>query len=388
MAKISSIIQPLVPGQTHATSLGQLLSAGRGEEVYLSTAYIREAGVTTIAKQLRKRAGKAKAFVGIANGATSLQGIQALFRTGIRIWLVDTGSRERIFHPKFYSTKDRNAVHAIIGSANLTHPGLHNNIEFGASLELDLRDRSDSEFYSSITQALESLPTRFPDNCFPLRSLKHARELADERRLVDERIIPEPDAAPEARGSAPPRPGRTTRRMRLPYTPAPTRPRRAPAAGPPAAPPTQAQAVAPVGQLVWEKPRLPQGDLQILQVGHTSGVLRLTQAGFLLGGRRIDQTTYFRRTVFASLQWSEDPRDPEKEIAYGQFRLIVLGRTVGEFSLKLSHKPSWEAGQHNYTTGLHWGDAVRFVRQPRLVGQRLHLFAPAMPMGPFVIQIG
>ncbi len=132
---------------------------------------------------------------------------------------------------------------------------------------------------------------------------------------------------------------------------------------------------------------MPRGDVQLLQHGHSSGVLRLTQAHFKMGGATINQTTYFRHDVFGGLNWTIDPGDPGKEVAQGLFSVVVEGVYVGDFSLKLSHKGDWEAGQGNYTTGLHWGDAKPFISKEGLIGRDLQLYEPAVPNGAFIIEI-
>ncbi|ARD11077.1 hypothetical protein [Pseudomonas savastanoi] len=118
--------------------------------------------------------------------------------------------------------------------------------------------------------------------------------------------------------------------------------------------------------MVWEKKNIPRGDLQLLTKSNASGVLRLTQAGY-----GIDQTTYFRNTVFAKLNWQ--PVD-DKEMASASFNLVIEERPFGIYPLDLSHKPSWESDQGNYTTGLHWGNAVGVIKIEGLIGKTLTLY--------------
>ncbi len=117
---------------------------------------------------------------------------------------------------------------------------------------------------------------------------------------------------------------------------------------------------------VWEKKNIPRGDLQLLTESNASGVLRLTQAG-----NGIDQTTYFRNNVFAKLNWQ--PVNG-KEMAEASFNLVIQGVPSGMYSLELSHKPSWESDQGNYTTGLHWGNAVALIKIQDLIGKTLTMY--------------
>lgn len=119
-------------------------------------------------------------------------------------------------------------------------------------------------------------------------------------------------------------------------------------------------------QQVWQKENLPPGDLQLLEASHASGVLRLTQAN-----NQIDQTTYFRNVVFSQLNWINIHG---KEMASANFNLVIDGKVTGIFNLDISHKPSWESNQSNYTTGLHWGQALPHIKNDALIGKTLILY--------------
>ncbi|MFW1954493.1 hypothetical protein ACG91D_02675 [Acinetobacter guillouiae] len=130
---------------------------------------------------------------------------------------------------------------------------------------------------------------------------------------------------------------------------------------------------------VWKKENLPTGDLQLLENSNASGVLRLTQASY-----KIDQTTYFRNQVFYNLNWQ--PIDG-KEMASANFKLVINGKNHGTFYLEISHKPSWESNQNNYTTGLHWGTALSSVQNSSLIGKTLTLYQATNESYDFLIDI-
>jgi len=82
-----------------------------------------------------------------------------------------------------------------------------------------------------------------------------------------------------------------------------------------------------------------------------TGNLHLVQARLT-----IDHTTYFRQIFFGSLPWrsrtgSKGPID-ETNVP---FRVIINNVDQGIHDLRVQDKPSGEAGQGNYTSGLHWG---------------------------------
>jgi hypothetical protein len=54
----------------------------------------------------------------------------------------------------------------------------------------------------------------------------------------------------------------------------------------------------------------------------------------------------------------------------------------------ISHKPSGESGQHNYTTILHWGDLAEIVQELNLVGKTFSLYSsPQGQAKPFILVV-
>jgi hypothetical protein len=340
------------------------------------------AGVLAAKAVLTSKGSVCEVFVGIRNGSSSAQGVAALLKQGVELYAVDTAMRARIFHPKLYLGIGDGQARAVIGSANLTHAGLFNNIEAGADLALDLSDQHDNEFVQRYQAGFQALIQSHPKHCFKITSGRQIIDLMRQGLLEDERS-PKTESVVGAGGQG----SKTSKpRINLPFVAPPktkkTRPKKpAGVAG------AAMSAVPHYGQLVWAKPNLPQGDLQLLTHGHASGVLRLTQAGYQVNGQVIDQTKYFRRQVFSGLNWTVDPNDAGKEIADAPISLVIAGVYVGDFDLRLSHKPAWEAGQGNYTTGLHWDHAVDHIKEKGLIGRTLRLYEPALPKGRFVIEI-
>jgi len=138
--------------------------------------------------------------------------------------------------------------------------------------------------------------------------------------------------------------------------------------------------------VVWRK-SLAASDVQ-RQPGHATGGVRLTQARFRdASGDNIDHTTYFRE-LFKGFDWQETRAVPHVEEAEVDFLLVVEGESLGVHALAVSHKPSGEAGQRNYTTSLKWGRLAGQIHRMDLRGKTLTLYAP--PPGksePYVIDI-
>jgi hypothetical protein len=129
--------------------------------------------------------------------------------------------------------------------------------------------------------------------------------------------------------------------------------------------------------LLWRKPKFSASDAQ-KQLGNPVGGVRLVQAKWEWEGVRVNQTTFFRQVVFGDLDWTVGIHPPKKqEVAVFRATVKILGQDYGVHELSVSHKPSGEAGQHNYTTMLHWKTLMETVRKLNLVGKTLEFYAPA-----------
>ena len=144
-----------------------------------------------------QRAARGKAFdaSGIRNDITSVQAVKSLLGLGVRVYAVDTGTRSVIFHPKLFLSEGKTTARLVIGSANMTFSGLHNNIEAGAILDLDLTNKDDKQFLETTVKTLEGLPTQFPDHVFQIKDAAAADALFDDGRLMDEDVVRAPVVA-------------------------------------------------------------------------------------------------------------------------------------------------------------------------------------------------
>lgn len=381
MADVKPVFQPLEQGQVHAPELVAVIEAQWAETVTLSSAYVNRAGVAAIKTALLAAAAECRAFVGVRNGSTTAQGLAALLSAGVRLYAVDTAMRARIFHAKLYMARGRDRANILIGSANITHPGLYNNIEAGVVMSLDLAVDDDRAVIDQFESGFQKLIDEFPEHCFEVTTGRQIVELIRTGIVEDERHPTTSVAAGAGAGSA-----ADKTRIGLPFVSPPPR-RTRPSKATKSIAGVVASSMPHAGPLLWAKPNLPAGDLQLLVVGHGSGVLRLTQARFRVDGKVINQTTYFRSVAFGALPWAADPDDPQKEMTTVPVSLVIAGVYVGDFDLRLSHKPAWEAGQGNYTTGLHWDGATDHIRKQGLVGRTLRIYAPALATNRYVLEI-
>lgn len=138
------------------------------------------------------------------------------------------------------------------------------------------------------------------------------------------------------------------------------------------------------GPLLWSK-KMSMTDAQEPEkpTTHPKYGMTLVQAG-----HTIDQTSYFRHTVFGSFPWSTARQQPLVEETRVRFNITALGQELGEHALKISDKQSGEAGENNYTTTLHWKGITQTIRALHLTGRTFKLYGPAPGTAePYFIEI-
>ena len=142
------------------------------------------------------------------------------------------------------------------------------------------------------------------------------------------------------------------------------------------------------GKLVWRRQKLPASSVQVSEIGtNPTGGLRLVQDKFVYNGEKIDQTTYFRNLLFGHFTWEKIKSNPFVEAAIIPFEITIKGKYIGKYKLEVRHKPSGEAGQHNYTTSISWGELGEIIMDEKLTGRRLDIYSPKGRIKAFKIVI-
>ena len=383
MAKLSFFIQAATAA-THAAALNHIFASPDPNQLLISVAFASEGGVKVLEESLEKIGPKARAFIGIRNDITSAQAINRLIDLGIQVYAVDTGSRHIIFHPKIYLLVSEKSSFAVIGSANLTFNGLHNNIEASTVIELDKSFRPDQEFIDEILIAFDQLVRDHPQHAFRVADKSHANELFLAGLLVDERIIRAP--APIASAKDPV--GGETPPMRLSWTAPPTKPSESQPIAPIASAMTHiAATVTRTKYLVWKSKPLSERDLNIPsgEATNATGSMGLKKGLF----DQIDQRHYFHDTVFAGLAWQVGTRSTIVK-TNAQFELIIANVNYGIFILTVSHNTSTTSAtylQNNFVSNLHWNEAKQHIARPSLLGRTLSLFREDSAPPQFTIEI-
>jgi HKD family nuclease len=391
MARIELILQA-VTNTTHAVSIRTLLDCIDADSVLISVGFVRESGVEAIEAAIRPVAARTKVFVGIRNDITSVQGIKRLLGLRARVYAVDTGSRDTIFHPKLYLAVDNEEeARLIIGSANLTHQGLHNNIEASTLITLDLADEHDRDFVEQTTRAFNELPAQHAQHVFQIHNAAEVDELFESGRLVDETIVPAPLVTSSVRkGDRDQLPRMKLNRVARPRGMRPVRRPAAPRhAARAAAQEVPAQALpASDYYLVWTSKALKERDLNVPTgaTTHRTGSM-LWKKGAMEG---IDQRHFFRDEVFDALTWTRKPTRLHLETARADFELAVKNLNYGKFTLQLTHntlRNTKSYRQNNAMTQLHWGLALSVVARPDLLGRTMRLYRRDQNPPEFLIEI-
>ena len=312
---------------------------------------------------------------------------------GCTTYAVDTGSRDVLFHPKIYFSRNVGTARLIIGSSNLTTGGLNSNIEASLRMEMELAESENATFVEDLEAKIDDMIAGYPNHVFQVVDNAMVEGFLDSGRVVDESERP----APTAPGSSRRRDLDTVPRMNLH-----TRPiiRRRPAPFPRVLedattpePPVPAGASAPVRERltqVWQSNRLSRRHLTI-PTGATTN-----QTGSMLFGKGalldIDQRHYFRDEVFARLNWQFDTAGQTRhmERAETRFQLVIRDVNYGVFTLRLSHNTRTDTRayeQSNSMTQLHWGEARQIVAREDLLGRTMYLYRDGVDNGLFVLEI-
>lgn len=363
-------------------------------KVWLISAFASAQAVDRLAENLiasKNRGAQISIIVGIDVKSTSAEALQRINYLEVSSKLVHNARRGHTFHPKIYLFEATNLrAELFVGSSNLTDGGLYTNYE--ASTQTTFEFPQDIDAYNEILTSLDRylnpqgnttqvLNNELIDILIRRGEVPSEREINENQRrslrAQDRSDSPVSPFGVEIIS----RPSRTRRSTNVPpeepivvnsYEPEPYE---------------LSTSQDELRNLVWQKTNIPASDVQ-RQEGNVTGGLRLTQARWVIDGERIDQTTYFRHVVFGNLTWREWRTSPPSERTEADFEIYILGENYGLHQLMISHKPSGEAEQNNYTTMLHWGELGNTIRDLNLIGRTFSLFAP--PEGetePFTIQI-
>lgn len=380
-----------VTEDNHLDAVTHLLGIPHPERIVMSVAFMNEGGLSILDAVLAPVAEKTTILAGIRNGVTTAQGLRKSLELGCLTYVVDTGSRNILFHPKVYFSRNSNEARIIVGSANLTHGGLTSNIEASLFMAIDLDNPEDASLAGGLESKIDNMIAEYGEHVFSVTDNTVIERLLDSGRVIDESIIPGPvtSGSSEWRDlDAVPKINLKTRRIVRPRIEQFPR-----VATTEQSPQTPLGAVAPVHErltLMWQSNPLTRRHLTIPTGAQTHST------GSMLFGKGaladIDQRHYFRNDVFVSLDWRFDDSlgREHMERAEARFQLVIRDVSYAVFSLRLSHNSRTDTRayeQRNSMTQLHWGDARSLVAREDLLNRTIYLYRSEVDDGLFVLEI-
>ncbi|MGJ8529400.1 hypothetical protein [Maritalea sp.] len=373
-----NFILQAVSEEDHLTPAQDVLRLPDLEVAIISTAFMTAAGLSLLEDSLSRIAPRTRIFVGIRNGVTTVQSIQKALDIGCETYMIDTGTRQRIFHPKLYYARSSVQANLLLGSANLTMGGLRTNIEASVLQEMD--PKVDGAFIDELENKLAAMIVDYPENVIRALDAAQLADLQRAGRLIDE----QKKRLPEFVGSSSDRALDNVPTMDL-HT-APVRVSR------PAAPPViqTVEVIRERAEQVWESNGLTRRHLNIPTGANTNptGSMLLGVGGW----QGIDQRHYFRDNVFEALVWTADPLPARSHLerAEAKICLIIKGVNYGEHWLQLSHNTRTDTVayvQRNSMTSLHWGDSRGLVAHEDLLGRVMKLYRETEVPSRFTLEI-
>lgn len=379
------LFQGITP-ETHLTAVRHVLMINDPQDIIFSTAFINRGGLLQIQDALKPVGAATTIIAGIRNGITSAQGLLTALEFGCTVLVVDTGSRDVIFHPKIYYSQSSTEARIVVGSANLTIGGLNSNIEASVVMALDLNTKDNADLVSDIRSKISGMQVDYPQHVFQVTNAATVAILLKTGRVVDESIV----TAPIPRGSSSNRDLDTIPKMKLK-----TRPIKRPAISSVskeivATTPVSGTSAGDQLSLVWKSSPLTRRYLTIPKGANTNptGSMLFTKGAM----ENIDQRHYFRDHVFNDLDWQHDKADSRKHLerAEAQFRLIIRNVDYGVFTLRLSHNTRTDTKayeQNNSMTQLHWGQVRSLVAREDLLNRTMYLYRHETEKKLFVLEI-
>ncbi|MCK9219175.1 MAG: phospholipase D family protein [Bacteroidales bacterium] len=373
----------------------QLIKFFADEEYHTFTgisAFASQAGVIGLGNYIieaKKHLKIITIVTGVDQKGTSKEALEALLDLKIHTYIFFAPSPFPIFHPKIYLFEGNDKSELIIGSSNLTKPGLFSNVETSLLVRIDNSVEDDKKiveqlkmYYSGIFDQSDPNLKKITKKLIadlvrakvvPTEAERRAQQEKEEKsdrsatNSIISKIFPKRAIAKipfEFRGK-----GRKKKVVKTTLS--------SPKAG-----------ASLHGKIVWVRKKLPSSSVQRSGIGtNPTGGLRLVQDDYQVNGQKIQHTSYFRNNLFGNYNWQPVKNTPFVEAVLIPFEVTIFSDYKGKFDLEVRHKPSGEAGQGNYTTSISWGEISETIREANLTGSRLELYAPKKKGMPFHIVI-
>lgn len=382
---VSFIGQPFEDFGWSADWFKTVLRDERVHTLEIAVAWVKRSGLARISEDLtafRSRGGNTSIIAGIDEGGATVQGLTLALNLFDNAYVFHDRS-SRTFHPKVYLAKGDGIAYLMVGSNNLTAGGFYNNYEGALVCVLDPENLQDMALLAQINswfaviytdRSCKLLDQTLLEILISIGKYKVGDEDRTKREGVEEEdydgITTDPQenifgiSSSKKKGLAP-----RLRDAREGYDMDDGDIRRehrrvqgdegnrddgdaAPTAIEIATSIVQPVVASIVLPLRWIK-QLSPADAQhpIKEGSNPTGNLKLAKAG-----NDIDFKTFFRYEMFGTVNWASETRPRGLfEEAIVPFQVVINGRDLGRFNIKIDHAEHRIANQSNVPTWLHWG---------------------------------
>jgi HKD family nuclease len=359
--KVTILNQPFKAGRSLYATLVEWLSNEQLDRIDIAVAWVKRSGLQLLIDQIRAfkaRGGSFNVVTGISAGGATRQGL-TLAQSLADSCAVFYHPPSRTFHPKLYLGTGRDIAYAVVGSQNLTRGGLTENFELGVEMRFDLQISEDREQFeilrSSITAYLESGSTMILTEDSLAALLGNPFYGVGDEDNPPKRSSPSSTADSSSGNSlfgisnfdlsaSAASQGNPPRRVIEEVDPIAT-------ANLTASSRTEASGSDTQVLARWYK-KLSAADAQHPVGARTNptGHVTLVQAH-----HPISSATWFREFLFNTNEWHGTK---QKQLLSIKAQVVIDDRELGEVSISISHTPSFQSGQNNRVTTLHWGSAL------------------------------
>jgi HKD family nuclease len=354
-------------------------------KAWIISAFAKQSAVQRLMPNIKEsvsRGADVKIVLGIDHQGTSIEALQDVLDINVATTIVHNNQPGHTFHPKIYIFEaEGKKAEIFVGSHNLTEGGLFTNYEASTHTTFDFPvDQQEYDTFKYDLNRFLSPPEVIaqPLTAILIENLIARGEIISEIQM---REATKRSSVPRSGSSDQPIPKSFFGNERIQVPP--------PRAESGLSTVLPSGASDSQGNLIWQKVLSASDALRTSSATtNPTGGLRLTQAEWVVNDRPIDQTTYFRNELFGKYAWTIGGRKPKKQqTTVVEFDVYIDGNSLGIYELTISHKPSGEAGQRNYTTMLHWGKLADTIKSYNLVGKVLRLYAPVSDSALFTIKI-
>lgn len=357
---ITVVTQPLTSSSDAASFISTLASDSGITQIDIAVAWVKDSGLRQVFDDLEgfvDRGGYLRIVTGISQGGATHQGLSGIAGLTPNAYVFHQPART--FHPKLYLGTGPLGGRFLVGSQNLTRGGLITNFEVGIIGRADAGSASDSQTLGDLKGYIDGL---IADEaaCKRLTPDTLTALLRDPHYLIGD------EASSRTAVSGIAQPGEAWTSM---FKKSDLLLRNAPSAGTPprtgrrapVQPRAASDSLSDDATVLrrWYK-RLPASNVSRVG-GNTNpqGHMTLTKGPRIPGQpwHPIDQGTYFRQIFFGDASWGPG-RSSTSEVATVTVQVIARGIDLGSFSLEVEHNTSFESGQGNRSSFLHWGPAL------------------------------